>query len=369
MSVSRLTATGVQVLDAGGTPAARLSGIGAQVLDAGGTPAARLTGIGAQVLVLDPDYQPIPGKVVLTWEEDNTSDTAHNVYHDTATMDPEALPAALASGLDPSLKKYEHVGTFSPTETQYYRVGVTNGSIEVISTETSVSAVGHVNAQLDVVLVVADDTHAATTNTKQALVDAGFDADRITVVEDSGTIPAGDVIVVCRALDTQADTDKVLAHWANGIPVVWGSADTTLGVGRQTGSTFADLTGAFEVVSNSPGIDGADITDATHYITSPFGTGQTVMFGGANYGYALDGGASFVGTKLADADPDNADVAGQASLIAVEAGTNDLVGNPTPARSVVWGNLYGNPTAYSADGVTLLSRIVQWCLGYDEFLN
>ncbi len=369
MSVSRLTATGVQVLDAGGTPAARLTGIGAQVLDAGGTPAARLTGIGAQVLVLDPDYQPIPGKVVLTWEEDNTSDTAHNVYHDTTTLDPEALPAALAS-LDPSLKKYEHVGTFSPVETQYYRVGVTNGSIEVISAETSVGAVGHVNAQLDVVLVVNDDTHDATTNTRQALIDGGFDADRITVAEDSGTIPAGDVIVVCRALDTQADTDKVLAHWANGIPVVWGSINGVLpGTGLSGASTFADLTGTFEVVSNSPGIDGIDVTDATHYITSPFGLGQTVMFAGADYGYALDTGASFVGTKLADADPDHADVAGQASLIAVEAGTNDLLGNPTPARSVVWGDIYAGQSAYSADGVTLLSRIVQWCLGYDEFLN
>lgn len=351
MSVSRLTATGVQVLDAGGTPNARLSGIG------------------AQVLVLDPDYVPIPGKVVLTWEEDNTSDTAHNVYHDTATMDPQALPAALAS-LDPSLKKYEHVGTFSPAETQFYRVGVTNGSIEVISAETSAQAVGHVNAQLDVVLVVADDTHDATTNTRQALIDGGFDADRITVVEETATIPAGDIIVISRAIDSQADADKIITHWGNGIPVVWGSIDgVTAGTGRSGGSTFADLTGTFEVVSSSPGIDGADITDATHYITSPFGLGQTVMFTGANYGYALDTGASFVGAKLADADPDHADVAGQASLIAVEAGTNDLLGNPTPARSVVWGDLYGGQTAYSADGVTLLSRIVQWCLGYDEFLN
>ncbi len=380
MSVSRLTATGVQVLDAGGAPNARLTATGVQVLDAGGTPAARLTATGVQVLALDPDYVPIPGTVSFYWQEDNPDEDGHRVYHSTATMDPTALPAPLAE-LGPNVTSFDHVGEFLPNSAQHYRVSAYKGTEERVSAELVINATdgtvvgtppsggdepdvdpNYARDTTTVVLRVNDDTHAATTNTKQALLDAGFLDANITVSPESEAVPDGDIILLCRAGATQAAVDPIITKWQAGTPVVWGSANAiTAGTGRSVSSTFADLTGTWTAESASTN-DNVIVTNG-HPITEPFSVGRLGILTNLNYGIALDAGAPYVGTLLATGDENSATLADNPTLIAVEAGTNDLLGSPTPARSVVWGDLYGGQSAYNADGAELLGRIIDWSCG------
>lgn len=290
------------------------------------------------------------------------------VYRSTSPMDPQALPTPIADEPPVALGVvFEFIDNESLSDdTYFYRTqDHEGGQVSTVSGEVSI-AIGFQSPDRDTVtiaLVVADPAHAATTNTKQALIDAGFLDGNITVHTDTTAPPSSDIIVICRGVNTQGDWDLISPAWDSGTPVVLGFADgVTAGTGRSMSATFANLTGTFGV--DNFAVDEIDIIDNSHYITQPFSLGRLVILEDLNFGAAVDDGESFVGTRLANSDPDaGVDIAGNPTLIFVPAGTPDLQSNATPAKAVVWGDLYGGQSAYTADGADVLARCIDWCLG------
>ena len=216
-----------------------------------------------------------------------------------------------------------------------------------------------------VALVVNDPNHNSTTNVKADLETLGH---TVTVVEDGNisttNFSSYDLIVAVRSLATQALADDLYAVWDSGIPVMLpGLANGTAGgSGRSTSPTFLDLTQTWQVISSSSGNDANDITDASHPITSEQGLGTVTIYSGGNWMSALDTGAAFVGDTLADGDP-TTDLANQDTLIAVEEGTSRLgTSGATPARAVVWGDMYAGQSGYTADGRALIQRMLRWMM-------
>jgi len=341
----------------------RVTGTGVQVLEAGGTPDTRLTGMGLQVLALDEAYVPSPGAFHLTWDHTNPGADEQRIYHALEPMDPEDLPAP-AAVVAAAAKSYTHALESLPVTVHHYRVSVVGGDppVELVSDEIAVQASFRGSTQL--AIVVASTTHGATENTQQALLDAGFLDDNIALVEEGDPIPPVHAILVVRGVGTQAQVDVVQAAHAKGVPVCWGSTPGGgSGSGVTMGATLARLTGTWTAASSADGYDGDAILDVAHPVIDPLEPGKTVLFTGGNWGYSLDDGAAFVGTLLANGDPDVTALAGNAALIAIEAGTNDLDANPTPARSVVWTNLYGGQSEYTEAGREYLARIIEWLCG------
>lgn len=292
------------------------------------------------------------------------------VYRSTSTMDPQALPAPIADEPPVALGAvFEYIDSDLLADNIYhYRTqDHEGGQVSAVSDEISIQ-VGINPPDRDTVtiaLVVADSGHAATTNTKQALLDAGFLDGNITVHTDTTSPPASDIIVVSRGVDTQADWDLISPEWDSGTPVILGSANgLPAGIGHSMAATFANLTGTFAVDDSSPGTNENDIVDNFNYITQTFPLGKIEIYSAQNFGFSVEEGQVFAGTHLADADPEGGgNVSGNPTLIAMNAGAPDLQGNATPAKSVVWGDLYGGQSTYTADGAELLARCIDWCLG------
>lgn len=228
------------------------------------------------------------------------------------------------------------------------------------SAEESFSIVGRSN--VTITMIVNSTSHSATTNTEQALLDAGFLQENITIHADGAANPPdADIVLIVRAVDTQTDWDRVSPLWEGGTPVIFGQGNgLTAGTGRSLPSTFADITGTFTVDAFSA--DEEKIINNTHTITSDNSLGLLVFNEAENYCAAIDDGANYLGTALATGDPD-ATINNLKTIIAVPAGTEFLSSTETtPAKSVVWGNLYGGQGAYTADGAELLAKMIEWCI-------
>lgn len=75
--------------------------------------------------------------VRLTWEETNLNEDGHRIYRSTSPMDPESLPAALAT-VGANVTQYDDV-TAADSTTYYYRVSAYIGSIEQVSDELEIT--------------------------------------------------------------------------------------------------------------------------------------------------------------------------------------------------------------------------------------
>lgn len=75
--------------------------------------------------------------IQLTWTDTNYGETEHRVYRDTVTIDPEALPAPLAT-LGPDVESYQD-DTAAPATTYYYRVSAVCQGQENVSDEVSIT--------------------------------------------------------------------------------------------------------------------------------------------------------------------------------------------------------------------------------------
>lgn len=72
---------------------------------------------------------------LVTWRDRNVAEEGHNVYRSDAPMDPQNLPAPIAS-VGPDITEWED-GTVVPGNTYYYRVGAltASGGVEMVSDE------------------------------------------------------------------------------------------------------------------------------------------------------------------------------------------------------------------------------------------
>lgn len=229
----------------------------------------------------------------------------------------------------------------------------------------------------NLVLFTASTSHAAATNTKSALEDRGH---TVTSVADNngGGFGSGilatdvsgyDAMVAVRTTgETGGTTALRLREKVNaGKPLAIGMIDTGAAASSSVvvNPTRMDLMGSARAVANGGSLgQNINITDVSHDITSIFGsTGNQSVMVGSNFQGSVNGSFSHVGTKLGEGPAGEA-TAGETSLFAVERNTLDLDGTPAAvgARVVVWGNLYGGQTAYTADGKDLLDSIIDWLI-------
>lgn len=228
---------------------------------------------------------------------------------------------------------------------------------------------GFVVGQADVALY-AYDTGAATVTGLAAWM-TSYLGWTVTIRDDSTLSAASDLddfdVLVAFYKDGAQSYDARAKAEAAGIPFALLGFETTFteGTGKSPPPNESDLTGTWEFVDNTPGVTQINIVDNTHPITSAFSTGLLTVQNTADYSAAVDDGASTVGDVLAEADSNHANyVAGQATLIAVETGTDDLQGTPvaTTERGLIWGFPY-TFSDMTANGNALMTVAFQWLLG------
>ena len=176
-----------------------------------------------------------------------------------------------------------------------------------------------------------------------------------------------DVIIGWRLDDTLTLGDDLRSKAESaGIPYALFGMGSVIseGTAKTPGPEEADLTGTWEYVDPTPGVTKIDLVDVTHYITSEFSTGLLTVASSVGSSAAVDDGESTVGDVLAEADDSHANyVSGQAALIAIETGTDDLATTPvaTTERALVWGFPY-EFDSLTTDGATLMERAFTWLL-------
>ena len=214
-----------------------------------------------------------------------------------------------------------------------------------------------------IALVVIDTGHGATSNTRDALVSAGFTLSNILTTADSTATPACDIIVICRGISTQTLYDnRIKTAFESGTPVIFGSANgVNQGTGRNMAATFAKLTGGWNVTQT----DTADVVveDNAHPITDGQSLGQQAYYTANNWTMQLPDAATLSGQALlAMPDGIHSTMTNTVDLIPLEEGHLDLLGNPTAARCVLLGNVYGGQSAYTQLGIDLIGASIDWAL-------
>lgn len=243
-----------------------------------------------------------------------------------------------------------YTGNFTPTKRAFY-----DGPAPALKARSEVS----------VVMVVESPSHGATINTKQALLDAGFLDANITIHQDTTAPPAADIILICRAIDSQSDWDMVAPAWQSGTPVIFGSKNGQTDQSNQDhAATYAGLANQFYAATSSS-YDSINVFCNTHYITAHMALGENLFYTGTtNYMYALSAPGNHVGFTMAYSDNSGAEL-NNPTLVAIEKGTEDLNGNNVPVRSVILADLYGGQNPYTVAGREVIARSIEWCLGYE----
>lgn len=224
-------------------------------------------------------------------------------------------------------------------------------------------------SQIVIALVSTDVNHASHTNTKTALTRAGFSAANILSVLDTATsLPACDIVVICRGVEDQTEFDTLIAPaWDSGTPVVFGGVGAGW-VSNQAfphGGSFANLTGPLYVLGATENGIGRSL-NTSHGITQHIRPEVPYYWYASDNSYeaGLNNENEFVGEKLHQWDAGGLEY--RTDLIAVEAGTQRLnAAGPSPARAVVAMQCYGGQADYMPRAYEVLARSIEWCLGYE----
>jgi len=307
-------------------------------------------------------------KIRLDWTNPNFGAVRHNIYRGTSSLDPQNLPPPL-DDVPGGSETFTDDNGIVRGQTYHYIIGTEVDGDEHLSNEVSLLVPIYDRALIKILMIVNDLGHAATTNTRNGLIAAGFDLANITTVAESATPPSGsfDVAMIVRAFETTTGNwSHYMGLWEAGLPFLFGSANNlTAGTGRNMPSTRANLTGTYTVYSGA-NVNENNITNNSHPITSPWAIGRLSIYSGSSsaFGYGVTSGQPFVGTQLALGDPDASQLSSTVSLIAVPAGTERLnSAGPTMTPAVVWGDLYAGQFPYTADGRELMARSIDWLCG------
>ena len=219
-----------------------------------------------------------------------------------------------------------------------------------------------------IALIVANTASTAATKTKAALEAEGH---TVTFVVE-GNIGTTDfsgfdcaAAVACTANSTVANALRSLVD-DDALPMFVGSVSAGLGAAYipQLMNLCGSMTANYVYGTGPYAIN---ITNATHDITAPFGTGALDTMTGTSYWASVASGQSIIGVQLALG---TGTLAGLVDTFAIPRGTMDLAGTPvaTGARMVVSGALYGgtHPVLnYTADGRAFLDAVVEWLIEAD----
>ena len=215
-------------------------------------------------------------------------------------------------------------------------------------------------AKKHVLLVVDSESNASTTNNLNAIKSLGHSVS--VVLRTNLTIDhmrGADVTVLSR-IPADATLAGVVRQGIDaGCPVVIGqTVMSSAGTGQTLLGTLLNLCGTGRTEDSSPGWKYIDIVDTTHAVTEGLATGALQIHSSGNWGQAIEG--SYVGTLLAESDPNSTEIVNLPSTVAIEAGTNDLQGQPIGARVVIATWVYAGQSAYTSQAVDLLDRILRW---------
>jgi hypothetical protein len=219
---------------------------------------------------------------------------------------------------------------------------------------------------LNIALVTADTSHSAATNTRDALQSFGHTVTLVPQADlgthaffDNGS-PNYHCVVTARLTNNDTVADGLRALLDAGMPMVLGGSHGVTGV--HTGiATRMNLTGTLQDVPSNTDVRGIDITDSTHPVTEGFDTGRVVIYDAQPVRAYVASGQSFIGTKIAESDPNHGATEELPAFIAIEQGTLDLESETINARAFFNGH-HGNATL-TALGTALLNRQCQWAAG------
>ena len=240
---------------------------------------------------------------------------------------------------------------------------------DLVATQVGMLVLTEISAQPNVRLYAASTGDGTTTSLEAWLASFGWIVDTRddTNLSTDTDLEQFDLILGWRLDSTLTLGDDIRSKAeAAGVPYALLGLDSVAvsdGTGKTFGPNEALLTGTWEVVDSTPGVTDINIVDNTHYITETFSTGLLTISSAATAASAVDDGESTVGDVLGDADDNHANfTTGQAQLIAIETGTDDLAGTPvaTTERGLVSGQWsFGTMTD---DGDELFERAFTWLL-------
>ena len=111
----------------------------------------------------------------INWYNPNVEVSEHRIYRSEATIDPNNLPAPIAT-LSGTLTEFFD-DTVQNLTTYHYRIGALVNGVEYVSDENVVfvdSGDIYEREFVEIVMVVASTSHSTANNTRAALVAAGF---------------------------------------------------------------------------------------------------------------------------------------------------------------------------------------------------
>lgn len=243
-----------------------------------------------------------------------------------------------------------------PSETANHQTSVALSDVD----HTSVlQAVVGASDTTGVLLVTADISHAAYTNTKAALEGAGHTVAGCLDTQaalDAADLSSIDVIVVVRAVNNTTTQGWLAARWQQGTPIFVGGVDSTAANG-ESGNLSTALGLTSDTTTRSSIYDGGtnDVSATQHPVTE-----------GLPASFAVEGGKTFftfanqsAGIRLATTYMSGLGVRGDI-LSVVEPDDALLTTSMAPARAVTLGRLYAGQYDYTTDGKKLLDQAVRW---------
>lgn len=320
-----------------------------------------------------PDGFPLtaPRNILVQWSDDDSNwTTAWSINGQTAWGAPETRvftdPESFTLGSNPAggsatdlrVSQVRVEALLAESQGQFTALRVSQVRIEALEIINLQSAVIYADSAVDA------DVLAWETYLEDSLgydVEVRDDADLATDVD----LDSFSLLIVMSSAVGIGSTARSQAE-AFGVPllIIPLTVAFSEGEGKTTAATEGDLTGTWEYVDDTPGQTAIEVVDNSHFITSLFGLGSVTINSAADLAMAVDDGQSVVGDVLAEADPAHANiVAGQAAVIAVEIGTDDLTGpDSTTVRIAILGQPF-DPSTLTADGETLIERTLQWVRG------
>ena len=210
-----------------------------------------------------------------------------------------------------------------------------------------------------VAVVTNTTSHAAATNTRNAIISAGYASANVTLVAEAGTIPAADVIVIARGILTQELYDaKIAPAFEAGTPVIFGSANALFNT-KYISASFARLTGSFQVGETD--LTSLWVHNNEHFITAGQALGTGAFYTANNWSFFIPSiNEVYASALLRQSET------GAGDLVPLEAGHLNLDGVATAARAVLFGNIYGGQSTYTQLGIDLIGNAIEWALGRTE---
>lgn len=216
-------------------------------------------------------------------------------------------------------------------------------------------------AAYNIALVSEDKTHRAATYINSVLENQGHTVTLFNASEvSSSNLSSFDIIVCPRFSGTTTICGYLRDYIDSGIPVLLGGPNS----GSYLTATPLVWMGMAGAVYFDDGRQGTYLLDVEHPITAPESPPvQINVYSTPTWMAMTWDGSAYSGTRLGQYSI----AMSSTTLLAIEAGTNDLFGNPFGCRCGFIGWMYSLDTyTLTTDAQEILGRFVDWCCDSGE---